>query len=218
MRRGPVPAEPDLPSDLDDWPSAGGIADEDELSAVEVRGARWAGIDVASVRVEETRIAGGDLSGAKLVGPDFRDVVVEDANLGNLTVVGGTLARMAVVRARMTGIGLAEVELRDATFRDCGGDMAAFRRSSMLRVTFDGCTLRQADFTGAACEHVRFHDCDLTGASFWQARFAQSEFRRCRMEEIEGVEGLRGASMDAEQVLALAPALAAALGIGILLD
>jgi hypothetical protein len=38
------------------------------------------------------------------------------------------------------------------------------------------------------------------------------------MEGVEGVDGLRGTSMDIEQVLSLAPALASALGIHLLPD
>jgi hypothetical protein len=43
-----------------------------------------------------------------------------------------------------------------------------------------------------------------------------SELRRCRLGGIEGVEGLRGAAMELEQLLELAPTLAHALGIGLL--
>ncbi|MGH3426870.1 MAG: pentapeptide repeat-containing protein, partial [Mycobacteriales bacterium] len=56
------------------------------------------------------------------------------------------------------------------------------------------------------CDWVRFHDCDLRGATFTKARFTNSEFRRCRLEGIEGVGSLGGTAMALDAVLALAPA------------
>ena len=85
-------------------------------------------------------------------------------------------------------------------------------------MTFDGCIMQQADFMGVRGEDLRFHGCDLTGASFSHAELAGAGFRRCVMDEVEGVEGLRGAEMDVDQVVALAPAMAAALGIRLLPD
>jgi hypothetical protein len=63
---------------------------------------------------------------------------------------------------------------------------------------------------------VRFLDCDLRGAAFHRAQVTESELRRCRLDGIEGVEGLRGAAMELEQLVELAPTLAQALGIGLL--
>jgi hypothetical protein len=57
---------------------------------------------------------------------------------------------------------------------------------------------------------------DLRGASFVHAQFTRSELRRCRMDDIEGVEGLRGTAMELEQMLTLAPAFARALGVSLI--
>ena len=65
---------------------------------------------------------------------------------------------------------------------------------------------------------MRFLDCDLAGATLAHAHFVDSELRGCRMSGIEGIDGLRGAAIDLEQVLDLAPALATALGIAVLPD
>jgi uncharacterized protein YjbI with pentapeptide repeats len=138
---------------------------------------------------------------------------VHDVNVAGVVIQGGSLARVEIVRSRLTGITLAEAEVSDAVCRECAADMALLRHASLQRVTFDACTLRGADLMGARCDLVRFRDCDLTGASFAHARFSSSEFLRCRMDDVEGVEGLRGTSMEIEQMLTLAPAFAAALGI-----
>jgi len=213
-----TPAEPDIPAKLDEWPGNDRPADGAELSAAALRDARWAKLSVAGLRLDEVEIAGGDLAGARFVDPSFRDIVIRDANLANVTLHGGLLWRARIDRGRLTGFAVTEGELRDVTIHDATASMAGFRHATLTRVTFDGCILQQSDFMGARAEDVRFHGCDLTGASFAHAELAGAEFRRCVMDEVEGVEGLRGAEMDVEQVVALAPAMAAALGIRLLPD
>jgi uncharacterized protein YjbI with pentapeptide repeats len=207
------PAEPRLPAGLTPWPDDSDLEESLELTAVEVRRPRWSGLSLTDLRLEEVSLDGGDLSGSRLIDPRFRDVIVREANLANAVLRAGSLARVEIVRCRMTGITLTETELRDTAWRECSADLAMLRHATLSRVSFDACTLRRADFMGARCDHVRFRDCDLTGASFSHAQFTHSEFLRCRLDQVEGVEGLRGTSMDVEQMLTLAPVFAAALGI-----
>jgi uncharacterized protein YjbI with pentapeptide repeats len=117
---------------------------------------------------------------------------------------------------RLTGAQFGETKVRDTVWRNVSADLAALRLAELVRMTFDSCNLREADFTGARCEWVRFHDCDLRGAIFSRARFTNCEFRRCRLEGIEGIGSLRGTTMELATVLALAPALADELGIALL--
>jgi uncharacterized protein YjbI with pentapeptide repeats len=186
------------------------------LAAVEVRAAGWAGIDVSGLRVDEARLAGCDLSDAALADPEFTDTVMLEPNLSNAVILRGSLTRVLVDGGRLTGLRLGETNVRDTVWRNVSADLAALRLVELVRVTFESCSLREADFTGARCDWVRFHDCDLSGAIFSKARFTNSEFRRCRLEGIEGVGSLRGTSMALEAVLALGPAFADELGIAVL--
>jgi uncharacterized protein YjbI with pentapeptide repeats len=190
--------------------------DEDVLSEVEVRGARWAGIHVSQLRVSEALLAGCDLSEAALTGPEFTDTIVFESNLSNAVVRGGSLIRVLVDGGRLTGVRFGETRVHDTVWRNVSADLAALRLVELARVTFESCTLREADFTGARCEWVRFHDCDLRGAIFSKARFTNSEFRRCRLEDIEGIGSLSGTAMALDAVLGLGPALANELGIALL--
>ena len=208
-----VPAAPRLPARLAQGPDVCRLEDALELTGVEVRGARCEGRAAADVRLDEVAVDGGDLHGARLVDARLSDVVVREANLANVVIQGGSLRRVEIVRSRLTGLALAETDVADVVCRECAADLVMLRYARLERVTFAACTLNGADFTGARCDHVRFDDCDLTGASFSHAEFTNSVFVRCRMEAVEGVAGLRGTSMDVEQMLALASTFAAALGI-----
>ena len=65
---------------------------------------------------------------------------------------------------------------------------------------------------------MRLDGCDLAGATFTGAAFADSELRRCTLEDLHGVEGLRGAALEWPAIVGLAGTLAGALGLRVLDD
>jgi len=206
------PEPPNLPTSLVPR-SVSGLSDGEEFVGVEIVGANWKDVRAAGLRFDAVAVRDADLSGSAFIDCTFRDAVFENCNFANTTIRGGSFTRVVVDRGRLTGVHFIETELGDTTVRNCGAEMAAFRHATLDRVTLEGCILRQADLMGVRGNRVRFHDCDLTEASFRHAQFANSALRRCRVEDIEGVEGLRGTSMELEGMLALAPGFARALGI-----
>ena len=56
------------------------------------------------------------------------------------------------------------------------------------------------------------------GADFRGARLRNTEFRRCELIELQGVESLRGAALEWETIVGMAGVWAAALGIKVLDD
>jgi uncharacterized protein YjbI with pentapeptide repeats len=216
MPAATTPIEPGLPASLEVLSADTLVRDGATFSAAELRGARWCGVHVSGLGVDESLLGRCDLSDAVLTDPEFTDAVLDELNMANALIRGGSLARVLVSGGRLTGTQFAETKIRDTVWRGVSADLSALRLVDLVRVTFDSCNLRQADFTGSQCDWVRFHDCDLSGAIFSRGRFTNSEFRRCRLEGIEGVESLRGASMELEAVLGLAADLADALGIRVL--
>jgi len=194
------------------------IGDGDALSEAELSGVSCPGRHVERIECVDVVLRNPDVSGAELRDCTFRDTAFQHPNLATTTILGGSLTRVAVDGGRLTGLQVAEADLRDVVWRGCGADMATFRHTRLLHVTFEDCSLREADFSGMRGEFVRFIGCDLRGASFRHAELAGSALRRCRLDGIEGVEGLRGASLELGQIIDLAPALARAMGIGVLAE
>jgi hypothetical protein len=207
-----APAAPELPAELVAWSEGPPAADGQLMDGAELRDPQWQGLALRRLRLDGVAVRAGDLSRAELTDPAWRDVLLEDTSLANALVRGGQLERVAVAGARLTGATLAEVGLRNMELRDCGADLMAFRHCTLERVSFASCGMREADFMGASLEGVTFADCDLSGASFARASCSQTTFRRCRMDAVEGLQGLSGAAMDVGMVMALA----AALGIDVL--
>ena len=164
----------------------------------------------------ELELGGEDLSGASVRGFELTDAVLRNCNVANLTAVKASFSRCAFAGCRMTGLAVPDSGLEDVRFTDCLVDLAAFGFSRLRRVIFDGCVLRDADFTDARFESVRFHRCELQGATFTGARFAKSEMRGCTLDGLRGIEGLKGVAMDWSDVVGLAGAFAAALGIEVI--
>ena len=192
------------------------IGDGDAFSETELAGASCAGRRIDGLECVDVVFRDPDMSGAELRDCTFRDAALTNPNLATTTLRGGSLTRVLVEGGRLTGLQVAEVDVRDVVWRGCGADMSAFRHARLAHVTFQDCSLREADFAGMRGEFVRFTDCDLRGASFRHAELSGAELRRCRLDDIEGVDGLRGASLEIDQVIDLAPALARAMGIGVL--
>lgn len=210
------PEEPRLSSEHPTRALDGPLRDGDSFAEAELAGVACAGLRVDGVECADVVLRDPDLSGAELRDCRFRDAVFARPNLATATFRGGSLTRVMVDGGRLIGLNVTETEIRDCVWRGCGADMASFRHAKLERATFQDCSLREADFMGLRGDSVRFHDCDLRGATFHHAHFTSSEFRRCTMDDIEGIEGLRGTAMELEQMLTLAPALARALGVSLI--
>lgn len=156
------------------------------------------------------------LIGERLAAPRWTDLVLESCDLAGLVTTGGTLRRCVLRDCRLTGAVWADGEIEDVRFVGCRLDLLGLRGTRLRHVAFDGCDLREAEFDGARVERVRFDGCDLTRASFAGARCARAELRRCTLEELRGLAGLRGARLEPMALVELAPELARLAGIELL--
>ena len=75
------------------------------------------------------------------------------------------------------------------------------------------CDLRAALLMESDLGEVRFADCDLRGLELFNSSLAGTDLRGNELDDLKGVACLRGATIDTPQLLALAPALAADVGL-----
>jgi uncharacterized protein YjbI with pentapeptide repeats len=170
---------------------------------------------IAAEKVELKRfvLTSVDLSGSKLDRLNFEDGSIRRCNLANLSSQRCTFERVVIEGSRLTGAMLVEPRLRDVVVRDSPLDVSSFRFGRFYRVRFERCRLIEADFQGVTAKACTFIDCDLTGVQLSQGDFAGSAFRGCQMAGVNGLGALKGACMAWEDVMELATALAASLGI-----
>ena len=176
-------------------------------------GAGLGGAAAAGGRIARSRLEGVSLSGSRLRSLRLIDVVLSEADVSNADWAGAQLTRVVFDRCRMTGFAGPELRAEHVTLRGCKLDLANLRGAAFRRVSFEDCVLDDADLGGAAFREARFSGCSLRGTLIDEARLAGVDFRGSRLEPEGDVLALRGAIVDAVQLVELGPLLARGLGI-----
>ncbi|MFE9022012.1 pentapeptide repeat-containing protein [Streptomyces sp. NPDC007808] len=177
---------------------------EEDLAGQDGGGARFMdcalrGCAVDETRLRHARILDSLLTGLRGVGTDLaestlRDVELVDARLGGVQLHGSVLERVVVRGGKIDYLNLRKARLRD--------------------VVFEGCVLIEPDFAGARLERVEFVDCALKGADLSGVTLTDVDLRRAgELDIARGVDRLAGAVVSPSQLLDLAPALAAEMGL-----
>ncbi|WP_093800281.1 pentapeptide repeat-containing protein [Streptomyces sp. Wb2n-11] len=175
-----------------------------DLGGQEGRGARFMDCGLYGVALDGTvlsraRIIDSVLDGVRGVGTDLaeaslRDVEVTDARLGGVQLHASSLERVLVRGGKIDYLNLRRARLKD--------------------VVFEGCVLVEPDFGGARLERVEFRDCVLRQADFSSATMAGVDLRTvAELDIARGVDRLAGAVISPSQLLELAPAFAAQMGV-----
>jgi uncharacterized protein YjbI with pentapeptide repeats len=212
---GSIPTPPDLPAQLAPG-AACTLAHDGYCAETGIEGARFDGAHARGLRLETVRLAGVEAAGARLESFSVLDTALRDCDLAGIDGRRGSLWRVTIHGTRLTGAMLAESTLRDVTLRDCRIDLASFAGARLERVTFESCRLTETGFLEAQLDRVRFHDCDLTRADLRGATLRACELRGCELDDLQGIEQLRGAAMPWADIVGSAGVFARALGIKIL--
>jgi uncharacterized protein YjbI with pentapeptide repeats len=156
------------------------------------------GLSMRRARIVESLLA--DVHGASVDFTDstWRDCRMSGGRLGALALAGATWASIRVRGSKLGFVNLAGARLEDVVFEECEIGGLDARAAQMRSVAFVDCTIDELNVAGATLLKV-----DLSGA---------------RLRSLVGVESLRGAIVSHEQLLDLAPLLAAELGIEVRRD
>lgn len=117
--------------------------------------------------------------------------------------------------SRLRGVAWVGGVIRDLTLDGVTGQDVSCRFSTMRVVTLRDCQLPEADFTEVEFDQVLMERCDLRAAKFDHAKVKSLRIAGCNLAGASGAIDLRGASMDLDDVLSLAPSLARDVGITI---
>lgn len=188
-----------------------GDADLDgvELTGVRSEGLVWEGRRrLSSARMCDLTVTDWNAWGMSLV----------ECSLEQLDVVSMAAAdsRWRAVEVRQSRIGSAE--LYDAVwdgvhFVGCKLGFLNLRGARLTDVAFTDCVIDGLDLMRATASRVAFQGSRIARLDSSGARLVEVDLRGARLGELGSVEGLRGASITLEQLLDLAPVMAARLGI-----
>ncbi|WP_130441933.1 pentapeptide repeat-containing protein [Streptomyces sp. BK239] len=202
-----------LPASLE--PYGGGEVEPDgDYDGLEFVGADLARQDGAGARFMDCALRECALDGTRLHHARFLDSVLTGVRGVGTELADATLRDVEVVDARLGGVQLHGAVLERVSVRGGKIDFLNLRQARLRDVVFEGCVLVEPDFGGARLERVEFVDCALKAADFTAAVLKDVDFRgAAELGLAGGLDRLSGAVISAAQLLDLAPALAAELGI-----
>jgi len=202
------PVTPKLSAQLDAWDEPNDGVLEIDQSLVEQ--ADFTG--ATRINVDGSKLVGVTMTGAILEKFECSDTEWIKLEAAAVQAYRTNLLRVTMTDCRLTGAEFAEGHFEDCVFKNVKFDEAGFRFASFKRVRFENCMLRAADFSNAKLSQVTFTGCDLEEANFVSANCANVDITTEDVTAVEGILGLKGATISTEQLMQLAPLLASELG------
>lgn len=166
------------------------------------------GITLQECLLEAVSLNDADLRGARFLGCSFEDLFAPVLRAPRSTWRGTSL--------RGTRWGSAELyDTRlDGVHLDGGKlDYVNLRSARLTDVLVSGCIIGELDLTGARATRLALADCTIGTLTLDGARLADVDLRTSSFRGINGLDGLRGATIDEHQLLMLAPFLAEGMGL-----
>ncbi|MCX5311615.1 pentapeptide repeat-containing protein [Streptomyces sp. NBC_00154] len=182
-------------------------------------GVRFEGVDFADgsgpgARFMDCALEGCGLDRTELVRARFIDSVLTGVRGVGTDLAGASLRDVEVVDARLGGVQLHGAVLERVHVRGGKIDYLNLRKARLTDVVFESCVLSEPDFGDAQLVRVEFRDCVLKRADFSSARMDAVDLRTAAELDIaRGVERLAGAVISPMQLMELAPAFAAQIGV-----
>ena len=174
--------------DLPMLPLGGASVDGCRFEGVAAREADW-----RSTRLRETAFDRLDVPVLRAARGVWRDVHVSGARLGSVEAYEADWQSVHFVGCKLGFVNLRGAGLLDVAFTDCVVEELDLLQTTARRVALRGTRLSRLNLHDARLEHV-----DLRGAD---------------LEELDGLDGLRGVTISPHQLDLLAPLLAREKGL-----
>lgn len=204
---------PVIPAELDDL-ELDGFEDDDGFRERAITGFAVAA-DAERVELLRCTVSTMRWTGARLRRLHLTDVRLVDCDLAQVVLEEASFDRVELVRCRLTDADLGGARLVDVRFTECQLDGAALRLAEGARVEIDQSTAPGLDLYRARLAGARLTDTDLSGADLSGADLARAQLHGSRLTDVKGASALRGASIDAEQVIDAGLAVLADLGVNV---
>ncbi|WP_328392936.1 pentapeptide repeat-containing protein [Nocardia sp. NBC_00416] len=158
---------------------------------------------------QSVRWDGGSLRGAR-----FSEVWLHGVRITGTEMSDAAWLDAEIVEGAWSGVEASRAELRRVVFHNCKLDSVNFRGAVLTKVRFVDCVLRHVDLGGAKLNEVDFPGSEISALVVRDARLTKVDFRGAEALRVaDGVGALRGAIVTPDQLLDLAPAFAASVGL-----
>ena len=194
-------------------PLAGPPAPQTDHDCVRVEDTELADADGSEARFMESAFARVTFTRGRFPRARFSEVWQHTVRWVSTDLAASRWTDADWISCVLAGVALHGAELRDVTFHSCKLNSVNLRAARLHRVLFVGCLLRDVDLGEAALEDVTFSGCTLEGVRLRGATLSSVDLRGSELGLEDGFESLRGATITADQLAALAPEFARVLGV-----
>lgn len=161
--------------------------------------------DLVWSRVGAVDLMGGRLIDSIVLEPDVDELAGDDSTWRSTRIVDGRIGAAVLARGHLDSLSLTAVRV----------GYLDLRSASVSDLTMTDCRIDTLDLTGAQLTGARFPRCRIGELVVDHADLSSVDLRGAEIGRIDGVTGLRGATVDPGQLMDLAPLLAESLGIAV---
>jgi uncharacterized protein YjbI with pentapeptide repeats len=180
-----------------------------------VAGETFAEVDAEDGRFLECALESSTFSGGSLVRGTWRGSSLRGVRLVGVTLARSSFTDVAWDDCVLAGCDLSGAYLQQVTVRGGGWDTVNLRGARLEKVVFEDCRLLDLDLGAARLSDVRFPGCRFERLDLTKAELTRVDLRGAALSIDRGYDRLRGAVIEPGQLIDLAPALAAYLGIAV---
>lgn len=149
----------------------------------------------------------------RLRGATFAECLASELHAPVLSAPFSRWRDVHVDRSRLGSVEIYEAELRGVRLDGCKLDFVNLRNASVTDVLLADCLIEELDLGGAVVQRLELQNCRIGTLNVGGARLTDVDLRSSDFHAVQGLEGLRGATVDDAQLSLLAPLLAAHLGL-----
>ncbi len=199
-------------------------ADRQTFGAAEpVEALVFAGVDLSGLVHDDAELLDCRLTGCRLDGARLRrgrlvSCVLSELHATTLDVADSSWRDVLLSDCRIGALTAHGLQLRSVTVRGGNLDFVNLRGADLDRVRFEGCRIGELDLGSAQVHDVRLDGTEVDRLVLGGASCADVHLEQGVVGVVEGVPGLRGVTVSRSQLDALAPALAAHVGLAVAAD
>ncbi|MBA2954813.1 pentapeptide repeat-containing protein [Nocardioides sp. MAH-18] len=194
--------------------------DPDELRRdADLDGVRYADLAVPLLDLQGARVASSQWAGLSADEADLRGTRLTDVELDGVNVPVVRAARSqwrdVTVSGRLGSVEAYEAQWRSVHVVGCKISYLNLRGAEVADLAFTDCVVEELDLVGAIARRVRLSGTRVGQLNVQHADLQDVDLRGATFEAVDGVLGLRGATVSPDQLALLAPLLAAGLGLDV---
>lgn len=188
-------------------------ASGEDVDGLLIEGADLSDVRLDSVTFIECELVDAVMESTRLNGCRFLDVRFDRLDARGLTASGSKWRDSEILASRLGAIGLYDTEID--SLRVVGSKVAYLnlRGSEVHDLVLEDCVIEELDLTDAALTRATFAGCRIGTLTLREATLSHVDLRGASLDVVEPVQGLRGTVIDNDQLLELAPLLAAGIGV-----